>query len=198
MSSQDIQQKYRDEESRKRAWEACQAALEEARIMEEQQGVLVPVVMVDRHPLLAMLLAFCERECASVARQSRARAQLKAYSFDVRAVWLSGDLPLEAPLPWRGLYGAPTSPFPWPPGPHPQRALDSRRDVVAIEAGSHQIQSVSLSRAMAGAFVTQVRCSLCKPCSAMFLLLLATLLLLWFHVHPCFCTTSLDAACVCV
>ena len=161
MSSIDIRQKYRDEDTRQRAWEACQAAIEEARILEEQQGVLVPVVMVDRHPMLAMHMAMCERECSAVAKQSRARAQLKAYSFDVRAVWLSGDLPLEAPLPWRGLYGAPTSPFPYPPGPHPQRALDNRRDVVSIEAGSHQIQSVSLSRAMAGAFVTRVRlCSL--------------------------------------
>ena len=105
MASDDIRQKYRDEETRQRAWEACQAAVEEARILEEQQGVIVPVVLVDRHPMLALLLALCEREANAVAKQARLRAQLKAYSFDVRAVWLSGDLPLEAPLPWRGLYG---------------------------------------------------------------------------------------------
>ena len=48
------------------------------------------------------------------------------------------------------------SPFPFPPGPHPRRGLEGRRDVVTIEAGGHQIQSVSLSRAMSGAFITEV------------------------------------------
>ena len=56
-----------------------------------------------------------------------------------------------------GVPGAPVSPFPFPPGPHPRRGLEGRRDVVTIEAGGHQIQSVSLSRAMAGAFITEVR-----------------------------------------
>ncbi len=66
------------------------------------------------HPCwqLADIVVLCAH-CLSVrafdvtaGAQARVRAQLKAYSFDVRAVWLSGDLPLEAPLPWRGLYGA--------------------------------------------------------------------------------------------
>jgi hypothetical protein len=165
MSSEDVRQKYRDEEIRQRAWETCQVAIEEARILEEQQGVIVPVVLVDRHPMVALLLSLAERETTAVAKQvpmpaplcsarplpprshtpylcshrvslhdaadrflaslaragvsrcrsrqlcflrlllcccnslqARQRAQLKAFSFDVRAVWLSGDLPLGASL----------------------------------------------------------------------------------------------------
>jgi hypothetical protein len=61
--------------------------------------------------------------------------------------------------------GAPVSPFPFPPGPHPRRGLEGRRDVVTIEAGGHQIQSVSLSRAMAGAFITEVRAPTPATCT---------------------------------
>jgi hypothetical protein len=71
MSSEDVRQKYRDEVTRQRAWEACQAAVEEARILEEQQGVIVPVVLVDRHPMLALLFMLCEREANAVAKQVR-------------------------------------------------------------------------------------------------------------------------------
>lgn len=57
----------------------------QARILEEQQGVVVPVVLVDRHPLLSMLLEYAERECAHVAKQSRARALLKVGTIKTHA-----------------------------------------------------------------------------------------------------------------
>ena len=53
-----------------------QTAIEEARVLEDQQGVIVPVVLVDRHPMLALLLLLCEREANAVAKQARVRAQV--------------------------------------------------------------------------------------------------------------------------
>lgn len=91
----------------------------------------------------------------------------KVFSYDVRAVWLSGDLPNESPLPWRGVdYSGSATAQEAAGSMRPQdrlgvddgqltpRAVANRRDDHAIQVGYHQIQSVSLARSMQHAVVT--------------------------------------------
>lgn len=50
-SSNDIRDKYRDEEVREIAYARCVAGAEEAERLAREEGIIVPVVMVERHPI---------------------------------------------------------------------------------------------------------------------------------------------------
>lgn len=78
---------------------------------------------------------------------------MKVFSFDVRTIWLSGERPDDAPLTGRsgastvGSRGSAASAL---------TGLAYRRDVAAIAAGHHQVQSVSFIRAMSDAVATEL------------------------------------------
>ncbi|KAA0166186.1 hypothetical protein FNF28_03233 [Cafeteria roenbergensis] len=163
-SSAALHARFRDESVRFEAWVQSRAAAEEAARVEEDTGVVMPVAVSDPHPVWSWSQSLVARENASARKLARARALRKVYSLDVRAVWLAGDLPIEAPLPWRA------EPYGGDGGGRgrgaagrasaeevvARRALAGRRDDAALRAGHHQIQSVSLRRAMQEAVVTPV------------------------------------------
>ena len=146
-ASVDLRSKYRDEETRTAAWAACLAALENARVLEEIEGIVVPVVTVDRMPFHASLARQINGENAASVAAARRRNEARAFCLDVRTVWLSGDAPAEAPLRWRGAGGGGGGGAGG--GAPVRRALKGRRDVAALQSGHHQIQSVALPRALA-------------------------------------------------
>ena len=182
-NSVDIRQKYRDEEVRLLAHAASMRAAEEAAELEREEGVIVPVVVVPPHSMHALFNELVQRENRASSKRSRDRVALKRFHSNVRTVWLSGATPHSAPLPWQnlpysgsassfegadgGVPGMATATFrsfgglsgsvamlPPPPLPGQRRGLRDRRDESAVQSGYHLIQSVSLSRAMAGAYVT--------------------------------------------
>lgn len=61
-SIDDLRTKYRDEGVRMEAWEACQDALRDAEILEREQGMVVPVVVVDPHPVFRGVVKQIEEE----------------------------------------------------------------------------------------------------------------------------------------
>jgi len=142
-----LRRQFRDEDARQQAYEASRAAAEEAARLEEEEGVVVPVVRVEPHPLHRGVAAAIADENRTVRALARERAARRVYTLDVRAVWLSGDLPAEAPLPWRGTAagagvepvggqlraGAPQS----AEVAVARRGLAGRRDETALRAGHH-------------------------------------------------------------
>lgn len=167
-SSDDIRDKFRDEDNRNRAWAETQAAMEEAAILEREEGIIVPVVAVDKHPVWKGVELQIKEENSASLRRARHRNAMKVFSYDVRAVWLSGDLPLDAPMRWRALASqggrrkssrgtdaaddiAAAQMAEYPPD---RASLPGRRDVAALQAGHHQIQSVSFARSLADAFMS--------------------------------------------
>lgn len=159
-----LYQRFRDEVARQRAYEAGRAAAEEAQRLEEEEGVVVPVVQAQQHPLFRGVADVIAAENRAARAAARERAARRVYTLDVRAVWLAGDLPADAPMAWRRtpygghaalVGGANRAGAPQ----HPEvavarRALENRRDEASLHAGHHQVQSVSLARAMDGAVAT--------------------------------------------
>jgi len=161
-SSAALHGRFRDESVRFEAWVQSREAAEEAAMLEEESGVVIPVAVAEPHPLWSWTQSLVARENATARKVARARALRKVYSLDVRAVWLAGDLPAEAPLPWRaapygaGAGGAPAGGRLSGEEVVARRALAGRRDDAALRSGHHQIQSVSLRRAMKDAVMTPV------------------------------------------
>ena len=159
-ASDDLRTKYRDEQTRDEAWEACQEALRDAEILEREQGVVVPVVIVDKHPVHRGVHQQIDEENSMSQRRARARNAMKVFSFDVRAVWLSGEIPNEAPATSRSHGSVSTMSASVMShrggGGDASRGLSGRRDATSISAGHHQVQSVAFIRTMADAVATEL------------------------------------------
>ena len=132
-----LRQKYRDETGRTTAWQHSVRAQERARREKEELGRVVPVVVVTRHPLHTE----CDAEVVAMNKlsfeQAELRNKLKKFSLSVHEVWEAH--PPEIPSNEDDTKG---------------RCLQNRWDIASIENGDHQVQSVSLKKALSTARVT--------------------------------------------
>jgi len=136
-SHYNLRQKYRDETGRTTAWQHSVRAQERARREKEELGRVIPVVVVTRHPLHIE----CDAEVVAMNKlsfeQAELRNKLKKFSLSVHEVWKAH--PPEIPSNEKETNG---------------KCLNNRWDIASIESGDHQVQSVSLKKALSTARVT--------------------------------------------
>ena len=134
-ASDDLCCKYRSEDIRETAWQAYLLTREEAERREREEGIVLPVASVDRHPIFVCADNYVESENARARRRARARNKMKVFVLDVHRIW---ETNLEFVTPEEHVESS-------------LKGLSARRDVTAIEQGRSQVQSVSTVRALAGA-----------------------------------------------
>ena len=153
--------RYRDELPREAAWDATERALAAARDLERDEKVVVAVDLIDRHPVAAWLHGILEATNRVMRRRTLARNKLKKYSLDVVRVWHMNLRHLrehatfddQSGLTSGGLTKAGAALKRQQTLAQGHRGLEGGRDAEAIAEGeSAQIQSVSLSRALSGAY----------------------------------------------
>jgi hypothetical protein len=146
-----IRSKHRGEVEREEAWKANQRMLQLSKIAV---GDMIPTPVIDRHPIVTMLL-----ECAALensrAKQRSAEDNSKVtYSYDLHELWLTN---VEHLKEHRQSLGGADGPEDGETPESGDGGLGGRRDRKALANMQSQIQSVSLKRAMQGAFYARAQ-----------------------------------------
>lgn len=154
-SSNSLRVKYRGEAERESAWSESLANARKSMQVFGNQRLVVPVVVVERHPVFLLYHKRLEEENRDVRHSIANRQQMKRFVCDVQEVWLSnlGHL-AEHSIGAIGAMGSKAQQLPSPTQHTSSRSLRNRRDKTAILAMDSQIQSVSYKRAMQRAYVT--------------------------------------------
>eukprot|EP01039_Chlorochromonas_danica_P009908 gene9908-10956_t len=157
-----IKSKHRGEAEREEAWHHWKQTISISKtIMQDYQKIL-PVVKVERHPILALYYRLLEEENVNSVNRTRSRLLMKKFIYDVQELWLANLQHLHEHEP-ANIYaehqedgddggsaggGGVDDDFNRGVG------LAHRRDVKAIAGLNHQIQSVSQRRVFNNAYHT--------------------------------------------
>lgn len=147
-----IRSKHRGEVEREEAWKANQRMLQLSKFAV---GDMIPTPVIDRHPIVKMLL-----ECAALensrAKQRSAEDNSKVtYSYDLHELWLTNVEHLKEHR--QSLGGVDGDDDGGQAVESGDGGLEGRRDRKALANMHSQIQSVSLKRAMQGAFYARAQ-----------------------------------------
>ena len=89
-SSQALRVKYRGASQREAAWQAWKhASAYSMQCLEEETGLVLPVAVVDRHPIFALFFKCIHEDNIRSLARSHARLKMKRFVQDVQEVWLS-------------------------------------------------------------------------------------------------------------
>lgn len=150
-----MRRKYRDEESRNAAWRRSEAAQEAARREKEELGRVIPVVIVTRHPLHVE----CDTEVIAMNKssveRSVARNKLKTFCLSMKEVWTAHppEIPTNDDADDDDNDDGRTD----TKRTRGTECLPGRWDIASIESGHHQVQSVSLKKALSTASVSPLQ-----------------------------------------
>ena len=95
----------------------------EAAQLLEEQGRVIPVVRIDRHPFHTSQDATVYDENKRAIEKARARNRVKVYALDIKALWTAHRPPRLRDAKLFAL----------------TKSLHRRLDVDAIKAGQHQV-----------------------------------------------------------
>lgn len=174
-SSNGLREKYRNEDGRELAWSTYMDAVSYAdNTAFEEDKQLIPIAVVERHPLMLMFFNRVTLENLTSRQRTLARLRMKRFVQNVQEVWLtnlshlrehqvdslfgaaagsSGDSRSGSGSASEGSVGVGTGGNGGGGVPR-GKGLRDRRDVKAIQNMSSQIQSVSHTRAMKSSFYT--------------------------------------------
>ena len=177
-SSQGLREKYRNEDARELAWSTYMDAVSYAdNTAFEDDKQLIPIAVVERHPLMQMFFDRITLENITSRQRTLARLRMKRFVQNVQEVWLTNLAHLrehqvesifDGPVVSSGSgsrsgsgansdgsVGLGVGVGGSSGGGVPRgKGLRDRRDVKAIQNMSSQIQSVSHTRAMKNSFYT--------------------------------------------
>ena len=139
-ASEDLRVKYRCEDRRLEAYEAYQMALEEAKVLEREDGVIMAVASVEPHPINNLYEHLMSLEVSRASTRARARNQMRRFVLDVHTVWITNLSHLEEHK------GLDDSSADQRPSSKNNPGIPNRRDADAILNVSSQIQSVAVTR----------------------------------------------------
>mmetsp|Transcript_18449 Transcript_18449/g.24369 ORF Transcript_18449/g.24369 Transcript_18449/m.24369 type:complete len:1759 (+) Transcript_18449:168-5444(+) len=88
-SLDDLRIKYRGEVEREQAYAAYRAQKAVADQVWRDEGMVVAVAEVERHPIYAKLWAWLELENVRAANRARARNKMKRFVHDVHQIWMT-------------------------------------------------------------------------------------------------------------
>lgn len=148
-----LKSKYRGEMEREAMWRSWQTANEYANNAVKDQEMIIPIAVVERHPLYVQYYGHIKGENSQSCLRTKARLRMKRFVFDVHEVWLTNLQHLREHQPARLLKEE-------EPGMDEEkeeergRGLANRRDKRAIESMEAQIQSVSQKRTLEKAYFT--------------------------------------------
>lgn len=179
--SEGLRSKYRSESEREATWAAYvhAAAFSETTAYSEDHDV-VPVALIERHPLVAMYESMIHNENHLSQQRTAARMQMKRFVMDVHEIWLTNLQHLREHQPnqlfqitgqhatgkqSKSRNGSRSNSARKRSGSESDgensleddlrgNGIQDRRDVKAIENLSSQIQSVSFERSMKNTFYT--------------------------------------------
>lgn len=140
-----LRAKYRGEREREDAWEAWKEAYSNANSLFIDGEAIISVPKVERHPLYVLFYSLLEKEDKDSLFRTKNRLKMKRFVLDVQELWMTNLQHLREHRPTAVVE---------PMKPTGNNGLLNRRDVDAIVAYDHQIQSVSVKRSLAKAFVT--------------------------------------------
>mmetsp|Transcript_21478 Transcript_21478/g.31157 ORF Transcript_21478/g.31157 Transcript_21478/m.31157 type:complete len:1761 (-) Transcript_21478:200-5482(-) len=177
-SSRGLREKYRNEDARELAWSTYMDAISYAdNTAFEEDKQLIPVAVVERHPVMRMFFDRLTEENLLSRQRTLARLRMKRFVQNVQEVWLTNLAHLREHQV-ENMFGATGSsssaggsrsgsgtnsegsigigvPGGTGGGGVPRgKGLRDRRDVRAIKDMSSQIQSVSHTRALKSSFYT--------------------------------------------
>ena len=149
-TSQSLKRKYRGEVEREAVWEESQRNIQKSERLFTELGVLVPTVIIDRHPVFRLFHSLLSKENFDLKNSIVNRLAMKRFVCDIQEVWLS-NLPH---LAEHALSTGDSNVSVESPNSLVQHSLRNRRDKDAILSMKSQIQSVSFKRAMQRAYIT--------------------------------------------
>eukprot|EP01041_Mallomonas_annulata_P003402 gene3402-6754_t len=88
-SSIGLRAKYRGEVEREEAWSAWQRAYDCAMTAAEDADLILPVAVVERHPIYFLYHKYVDLENVRSQERSHARLRMKRFVFDVQEIWLT-------------------------------------------------------------------------------------------------------------
>lgn len=138
-ASDHLRVKYRCEDRRLEAHESYLRALEEAKVLEREDGVIMAVASVERHPITQLYEELMALEMSRASSRARARNQMRRFVLDVHTVWITNLSGLEEHKSLDDSEGG---------GGRSKNnpGIPNRRDSEAIMNVSSQIQSVAVAR----------------------------------------------------
>ncbi|GMI06083.1 hypothetical protein TrLO_g2301 [Triparma laevis f. longispina] len=145
-ASDHLRVKYRCEDRRLEAHESYLRALEEAKVLEREDGVIMAVASVERHPITQLYEELMALEMSRASSRARARNQMRRFVLDVHTVWITNLSGLEEHKSLDDSEGG---------GGRSKNnpGIPNRRDSEAIMNVSSQIQSVAVARSFEDAGV---------------------------------------------
>ena len=137
-SSIDLRTKYREEKTRRDAHFASLVREKEAKRMEREQRIFIPIVAITDHPIHTDTKRISRYENSTAKKRGRARTNLRVFSKDIPTIWAANR-------PSKRLRRKLLK------SEYPLGGLGGRRDPEAHEQQDAQVQSVTVQRALAGA-----------------------------------------------
>ncbi|GMI07606.1 hypothetical protein TrRE_jg2750 [Triparma retinervis] len=148
-ASEDLRVKYRCEERRMETYNAYLMAVEEAKVLEREDGMIVSVAEQQPHPIYELYDHLLHHETTRASHRARARNRMRRFVLDVHTVWITNLPHLDEHA---DLGVTPCAPPPTANTP----GIAGRRDVEAIAGVSSQIQSIAPARAFVDAQTKEV------------------------------------------
>lgn len=139
-ASDHLRVKYRCEDRRLEAYESYLRAVEEAKVLEREDGVIMAVASVERHPITQLYEELMALEISRASTRARARNQMRRFVLDVHTVWITNLSGLDEHKGLDESEEGHRSKSKNNPG------IPNRRDSEAILNVSSQIQSVAVAR----------------------------------------------------
>jgi len=115
-------------------------AIEEAKVLEREDGMIVSVAEQEPHPIYELYDHLLHKETSQASHRARARNRMRRFVLDVHTVWIT-NLPHLSEHADLGV--SPEAPQPTENAP----GIPGRRDSEAISGVSSQIQSIAPARA---------------------------------------------------
>lgn len=136
-SSEGLRAKYRGEQQREEAWQAWQDAASFTVDAVEQEGLILPVTKMERHPMYVLYYERLEYENAMSRYRTKNRLRMKRFVMDVQEVWLTNLKHLQEHQPMDNFFETPPGARPSTDGGHSSRPRQSAGGcVVPIAVGS--------------------------------------------------------------
>ena len=137
-SSIDLCMKYRDEKTRIEAHHASLMRQQEAKRIEREQHIIMPVVKVTNHPMHTDTNELVRHENSMSKSRARKRARMRVFALDMPTIWTANRPKQKRRLIKEGERADADEPG----------GLADRRDADAHEQAYHQVQSVTIERAL--------------------------------------------------
>ena len=143
-SLDDLRVKHRCEQRRADSYEAYLRALEEAKVLEREDGVIMAVAEQEPHPIYQLYKDILDQEVTQASNRARARNRMRRFVLDVHTVWVTNLSHLEE---HRDLdYQDQDESDAAGEGGTNNKGIAGRRDSDAIYSVSSQIQSIAPTR----------------------------------------------------